>query len=262
MNIQRNQAGIAHIGMILVIVVVLIAVALVGLRVIQQSSNTDETNRTDDPSTSDAQSEATPKLQNVGLASMDSVLVTPDALREYDTMGLKGFYPFGDKLGGKTDTRLNPNFEFASLKDDTKVISAIDGVVAFIKEQSESGDTEVFIQPKEGSIWTIGYDHLTNVTVKKGDTVKAGAVIGQPAVQNNGALRFEIQINKDESGVTTHVCPSTLLDDNVKSQVLGQLTSMQQAWNTVTGLNLYDTAAQDPVGCLKKTMTVAEAEGR
>ncbi len=200
--------------------------------------------------------------QNLGLVSMDSVLVTNDALREYDSMGLKGFYPFGDKLGGKTDTRLNPNFEFSSLKPGTKVISAIDGVVGFIKTQSETGDSEVFIQPSDGSVWTLGYDHISNVTVKKGQKVKAGDVIGEPAVQGNGALRFEFQINKDEAGVTTHVCPSLKLEANVRDTVLAEITAMEQSWNTVSGMNLYDVASQNPAGCIKKTMTPAQAEGR
>lgn len=202
------------------------------------------------------------QLQNLGIASLDSVLVTTDALLEYDSMGLKGFYPFGDKLGGKLDIRLNPNFEFSSLKSGTKIVSAIDGVVGFIKTQAETGDSEVFIQPSNGSVWTLGYDHISNVTVKKGQKVKIGDVIGEPAVQGNGALRFEFQINKDEAGVTTHVCPSLKLDTDVKESVLAEIAAMEQSWNIVSGINLYDLAAQDPAGCVKKTMTVAEAEGR
>ena len=254
-----SQSGFVHVWLVLVVVTVLAVISFAGYKVLK-SNATQESNTSQ--STSKNQAEDTLALQNVGLTSMDSVLVTQDALREYDNLGLKGFYPFGDKLGGKTDTRLNPNFEFASLKEGTQVVSAIDGIVAFIKEQSGSGDSEVFIQPKEGSMWTIGYDHITNLTVKKGDTVKAGAVIGQPARQGNGALRFEFQVNKDQAGTTTHVCPSTVLAGAVKDTVLGQLTAMQQEWNTVSGRELYNVSAQNPVGCLKTTMSVNEAEGR
>lgn len=261
MKAKLNQNGLAHIGIIILIVIVLAVVGAVGFRVFQQKTSQDPTSNTS-PSGQAVKDEATIELQNFGLVSMDSVLVTNDALREYDSMGLKGFYPFGDKLGGKDDTRLNPNFEFSSLKQGTQIVSAIDGIVAFIKEQPDTGDFEVFIQPSEGSIWTVGYDHISNVVVKKGDSIKAGAVIGDPTPQGNGALRFEIQVNKDQSGTTTHVCPSTLLAADVKGETLQELTNMQQAWNTVTGRALYDVAAQNPVGCLKTTMSVNEAEGR
>jgi murein DD-endopeptidase MepM/ murein hydrolase activator NlpD len=259
MKIINNQHGFAHA--ILVLVIVVVAVGGMGFVAYKNIASKEDTSTSAVKSKS-ASNESDLALENVGLASMDSVFVTNDALREYDSMGLKGFYPFGDKLGGKTDTRLNPNFEFSSLKTGTKVISAIDGVVAFIKEQPGSGDSEVFIQPKDGSIWTVGYDHISSVAVKKGELVKAGDVIGDPAVQGNGALRFEIQINKDVDGETTHVCPSTLLDEVLKTKLLGELSAMQQSWNTVSGINLYDVASQNPIGCVKQTMTPAEAEGR
>ena len=198
-------------------------------------------------------------LQNLGLASFDSVDITKNATREYSDKGLKGFYVFGDKLSGG---RTNPNFEYASLKSNTKVISAIDGIVAFIKEQSDSKDSEVFIQPKEGSAWTVGYDHISNLVVKKGAAIKAGDVIGEPAVQNNGLLRFEIQINKDENNTTIHYCPTTLLAANLKSKWVNELIAMQNNWNSTTGLSLYNISSQDPIGCLKKTMTPSEAEGQ
>jgi hypothetical protein len=80
-------------------------------------------------------------------------------------------------------------------------------------------------------------------------------------VQNNGLIRFEVQINKDLGGETTHYCPTTLLDKDVKVEVEEQLLEMQRSWESVTGKELYDTDAQDPIGCLKTTLTPAEAEG-
>ncbi len=255
-TIKKYQSGFSIIE-IFVVLFVLGLVGFIGYTFMSQN------NKQISASKPAAQTKKTDiSLQNLGLESIDSVLVDSNALREYDSKGLKGFYVFGDKLGGKSDTRINPNFEFASLKVGTKVVSAIDGIVAFTKEQPESGDTEVFIQPKEGSIWTIGYDHIANVAVKKGDEIKAGDVIGEPAAQGNGALRFEIQINKDENGTTTHVCPSSLLDERVKGEVLHELFHMMESWESTTGLELYDTTLQNPIGCLKKTMSIDEAEGR
>jgi hypothetical protein len=203
--------------------------------------------------------EADIALQNVGLKDLTGVDYTVNATREFKTNGLKGFYIFGDKLSGG---RVNPNFEFSSLKKGTEVVAAIDGVIGFINEQADTNDYEVFLQPKDGSAWTIGYDHLVDLKVKKGDVVKAGAVLGTPAVQNNGLYRFEMQINKDVAGVTTHYCPSVLLSAGVKDGILADLGAMQTKWETTSKLELYNLESQSPVGCTKATMSVAEAEGK
>ncbi|HMS49908.1 MAG TPA: M23 family metallopeptidase [Candidatus Saccharibacteria bacterium] len=254
-----SEAGMAHV-LLVVLVVVIAAIGAVGYRVITKKEAdkpkppTSNTNNT--PGTKESADLA---LQNIGLQSFDDILYTKNAVREYASNGLKGFYVFGDKLSGG---RVNPNFEFSSIKPGSKVVSAIDGVVAFIKEQPDSKDYEVFVQLPNNTVWTIGYDHLVNLSVKKDDVVKAGTVLGEPAIQNNGLHRFEIQVNKDENGTTTHICPSTLLASAVKDKVLGDLTAMQNTWESSTGLDLYSVDAQKPVGCLKQGLTVAEAEGR
>lgn len=256
-NKNLGQAGFGHIAVLLVVVIVTV-IGFVGWTILKSNKNdTTQKQTTTQQSSEMAEAEADIVLQNIGLSSIDDIDITTQATREFKSHGLKGFYIFGDTLkGGRT----NPNFEYASLKSGTKIISATDGIVAFIKEQSDSSDSEVFIQPKEGSAWTVGYDHVVNITVKKGDTIKAGAVIGEPAVQNNGLTRFEIQINKDENGITTHYCPSVLLATSVKDKIVADLTAMQNKWESVTGLELYDVAKQSPVGCTKATMTSTEAE--
>jgi len=258
-SLKKDQSGLGHMALVLGLVVIVV-IGLAGWRVLGASNSADNSSKeTSALNSKETTKESDISLQNLGLTSFDSIDITTNAVREYSSMGLKGFYVFGDKLSGG---RLNPNFEYASLKSGTKVISAIDGIVGFIKEQPESKDSEVFIQPKEGSAWTVGYDHITNVTVKKGATIKAGDTIGEPAIQNNGLLRFEIQINKDENGSTTHLCPSNLLADSVESRWLTELTTMQEKWESTTGLDLYNISAQNPVGCLMKTLTPAQAEGR
>jgi hypothetical protein len=251
---KLDQTG-SHLLVVIIAVVVIGIIGFAGYKVSSKSEDTVT------PSSSVSSSSDELVLQNLGV-DLDNVLITRDALREYSTHGLKGFYPFGDKLGGTDDTRLNPNFEFSSLKPDTKIVSAIDGIVTFIREQTDTNDKEVFIQTKENSIWMIGYDHLNNVTVSKGDTVKAGDIIGEPAKQNNGFTRFEIQINKEDGG-TTHVCPSTLLAPSVKDSILAGLKTMQESWETTSGFDLYDLTAQNPIGCIATTtLTPAQAEGR
>lgn len=254
-----SEAGMAHV-LLLVLVVVIAAVGVVGYSVAkQQKEEKPKAPVANTNNTPAAKDNSDLTLQNVGLQSFDNILYTKNAVREYVSNGLKGFYVFGDKLSGG---RVNPNFEFSSIKPGSKVVSAIDGVVAFIKEQPNSKDYEVFVQLPNNTVWTIGYDHLVNLSVKKDDVVKAGTVLGEPAIQNNGLHRFEIQVNNDENGTTTHICPSALLASAVKDKVLGDLTAMQNTWESTTGLDLYSIDAQKPVGCLKQSLTVAEAEGR
>lgn len=265
LKIHRNQNGFSP-AIVPLVIVMLAVVGFAIFRVVGSSNEQGATKEANnEPSKSQTvqvtkEQEKDIELQNFGIATLSDVVVTKDALREFKDKGLKGFYVFGDALPGG---RQNPNFEFASLQPTTEVIAAIDGVVVNIKEQTEVGvtDNEVFIQPKEGSAWTVGYDHLVNIKVKRGDSVKAGDVLGNPAPQNNGAYRFELQINKDTAS-TTHICPSTIVAATVKEKLLGELKTMLEAWEQQTGFELYDIAAQKPIGCIQPTLTPTQAEGR
>lgn len=261
---KQNQRGFGTteviIGIAMLTVLVFVGWKAIGAINGATATNpqaTDNSNNTQAAETSENEPDL--ELQNLGLSSMDDIDITTQAVREFESQGLKGFYVFGDMLSGN---RQNPNFEYASLKADTKVVSAIDGVVGFIREQPDTNDYEVFIQPKNDSKWTIGYDHIKNVKVEKDATIKAGDVIGEPAMQNNGLLRFEMQVNKDENGTTTHICPTTLLAGSVKQKYINELTSMQDKWESVTGFELYHVAAQNPVGCINQTLSPEQAEGR
>ena len=224
----------------------------------QMTSNQNRQNQSGEPNRTDA---TEVKLQNLGLSSFDDILYDKFAVAEYASQGRKGFYVFGDPLPGG---RINPNFEYSSVKKDAKIVAAIDGVIVHINEQHENGqdDFEVFLQTSEKSIWMIGYDHLINLAVKQGDRVKVGDVLGNPGVQNNGLARFEIQVNK-ETGTSEHICPTTLLADSVKDATLNNLKTVMNSWEEKTGLELYNPSEQNPIGCRgKTTLTPAEAEGR
>ncbi len=210
---------------------------------------------------SDDKTEAEPKIFNLGISSMEDMDITSNATRDFEKNGHKGFYIFGDELPG-TPIRHNPNFEFASVKEGVELISAINGIVGFVEEQQESGDYEVFLMSEENSPWVISYDHVSELKVKKGDKVKVGDVLGYPARQNNGLLRYEFQINKDDGSKDgIHVCPVNLLDSSVKQTWIDGLSKSQNEWEEVTKLELYNQSNQDPAGCLYKEMTPGFAQG-
>ncbi len=264
-RLSLDQSGFGHLAIILVIVVIA-GVGLAGWYVMSQNSDTKNSgsqnnqNSSQNPAQAESADEKDIELQNLGVASItDAIAIDTNATRDFNSRGLKGYYNFGNKLSGN---RLNPNFEFASVKPGTPIIAAIDGFIGFTRQQADTNDYEVFLQPKEGSKWTIGYDHLVNITVKQGDKVKAGDKLGEAAKQNNGLLRFEFQVNKDENRKTTHLCPTPLLSSAAKDKVISELTSMQNAWEQKTGLELYDVSAQNPVGCLLPSMSPEQAQGQ
>lgn len=161
---------------------------------------------------------------------------------------------FGQPLPKDVPTP-NPNFEFAGLDTPITLISAIDGIVAFIQEQPQTKDNEVFLQTKDKSIWVIGYDHVTDLQVTKGQKIKVGDVIGKAAVQNNGVYRYELQINKEVNGVTTYHCPTDLLSEDTKSTTIAAMEQMVSDWNTFMGQKVYGTYT---TSCTKPMLTMAE----
>ena len=267
---KKHKQGFSHL-LILVAIVVLGIVGFAGWRVMTRDDNADTESKASEQASNSAENESKSgvtdeeqlNLKNLGIETFDDMIVSTDALREYDTMGLKGLYVFGDALSGN---RLNPNIEYASMKKDAKIIAAVDGEIVFIREQEDSGDSEVFLQTSEDSVWMIGYDHLVGVQVKKGDKVKAGDWLGSPAVQGNGLYRFEFQVNKRDSsgGEDTHYCPFQLLDETESASIKQSFRQLLSNWESTTGKNdLYDEdALGDRVGCYQETLTLAQAEGR
>ena len=200
-------------------------------------------------------------IYNFGLLSLDDSTVISDALRDFDSQGLKGFYVFGDKLPGE---RLNPNFEFASVKADADIVSAIDGEVVFIKTQDDGKDNEVFLQTSVDSEWITGYDHIVDVKVKQGDKVKVGDVIGKPAVQGNGLYRFEFQVNKKVGkNEDIHYCPTLLLHESVIDSTISDLKAHISSWEELDNRVLYsDFSENNKTGCYFDTLTPEQTNGQ
>lgn len=189
------------------------------------------------------------------------IVFTKDTLREQDGLSTP-IVLFGQKLPKSPGQpqRINPNFEFRSLNSPIDIISAIDGVVVFIKEQPEANDYELFLSTFEGSNWVIGYDHVTDLKVKKGDKVKVGQRLGKAALERDRYYRYELQINHEQpNDMTTMTCPTTLLDKSVKDKYSKQFKQLETDWKKWYGK---DTFVQNQGGCVKETMTVKESEGR
>ena len=136
----------------------------------------------------------------------------------------------------------------------TKVMSLVDGVV-FNVPKLYSNDYSVQVYDGKDATWVYETEHVINVTVTKGDRVKAGQVIGEVSDYSahgyNGQGLFEIGVLK--GGQTPkHYCPFSYLDDSIKDATFKQLASLMKSWEEYRGdSSLYpDESAYPILGCL------------
>jgi len=70
-------------------------------------------------------------------------------------------------------------------------------------------DRAITLVPSDASVWSVIYDHVSNVRVSIGQTVSAGAQLGTVGVLNNGRGRTELQVNRFDPAPTLSYCPQT-----------------------------------------------------
>ncbi len=110
--------------------------------------------------------------------------------------------PVAGKIS-RTYNTANPNGVGFAVPAGTPVKAAASGEVALISEELGGLGTIVLIRHKDDLMTT--YSTLSGVTVKKGDQVKAGQVIGTVAARDRPELQFDVFRG------TTSVDPSTYL---------------------------------------------------
>jgi hypothetical protein len=116
------------------------------------------------------------------------------------------FFVFGATLPSGVQ---NPTYEIETADQTTRVFAASAGKVVAITNSSNGIDRSVTIVPNDQSVWSIIYDHVSNVRVSVGQTVAAGAELGTVGILNNGRGRTELQVNRFDPAPTTSYCPQT-----------------------------------------------------
>lgn len=164
-----------------------------------------------------------PVLYNFGidLASLPSRLPS----------GNRSFLPFGAQVDNHDGTfqRL-PHFTyFASLR--TPIIAAFSGYVKDIALNPDAPDYYLWLVNPHTPAWILEYDHLQQPTVKKGDQVYVGQVLGyvppwgDPELDKLGYGMTEFMLIK-RSIFSNHqlgYCPTLFIATQVKDQLLSQL---------------------------------------
>lgn len=136
----------------------------------------------------------------------------------------------------------------------TKVMSLVDGVV-FDVPKLYSNDYSVQVYDGKNATWIYETEHVINVLVKKGDTVKAGQVIAEVSDYSahgyDGMGLFEIGLLKG-GNPPQHFCPFSYLDDSIKADTFAKLSALMKSWEEYRGdTTLYPEESTYPVlGCL------------
>ncbi len=97
----------------------------------------------------------------------------------------------------------SPNGVGFSVPAGTPVNAAGDGEVALISEELGGQGTIVLIRHRDDLMTT--YSTLSNVTVNKGDTVRAGQPIGSVAPRDNPELQFDVFRGTTAVDPTTYI---------------------------------------------------------
>lgn len=257
---KLNQSGAAHL--ILVIVIVLAAVGGFAYWRISQIQN-----ESSDDTSASTPSDSSARIKHLGidLDYYDSATQTAGDIKFIKLPTSEGgvdsvFWEYG-RMGEASSAgpaRRNPQPTFIAPLG-TKVHALVDGTVVNVPKLY-SGDYSVHVQPK-GSDLIFETEHVINVKVKKGDTVKAGDVVAEVSDYDShnldGLGLFEIGILKG-GNPPKHVCTFDYLDDSIKAETLKKITALEDAWEDFIGNpDFYNQAAEPTPGCI----TQDEIEG-
>lgn len=135
----------------------------------------------------------------------------------------------------------------------TPVRSLVDGVVANIPTLWSNDYSIQVTADGRMQKWVYETEHVINPTVKVGDKVVAGQIVGEVSDFNHGAPDGfgTVEIGILKGGKTAqHVCPFNYLDPSIKKEVLAKITALYASWENFRGdTTLYEETTGVP-GCL------------
>ncbi|MBI4080536.1 MAG: M23 family metallopeptidase [Candidatus Levybacteria bacterium] len=143
----------------------------------------------------------------------------------------------------------------------TPVRSLVDGIVANIPTLW-SGDYSIQVTTNgQMQKWVYETEHIIHPTVKVGDKVTAGQIVGEVSDFNHGAPpgfgTVEIGILKG-GNPPQHVCPFAYLDPSIKADILAKINAFYKSWEDYRGdTTIYNEEMTEIPGCL----TLSPIEG-
>lgn len=258
MNIKNkhSQSGFSVVEAIIIILVIA-ALAAVGFFVFSKNKDSNEQVNSSNAEQVAQKSEAKIKHLGVNLGTYDPATNKAgdfEFTKEQMAFNMLFFeYGFEVPANSAGPAKKNPQPTFI-LPLGSKVHSLVDGTVSDVPKLY-SNDYSVMVQG-EGSDLIFETEHVINVTVKKGDKVKAGDVIAEVSdydAKNYAGLGLvEIGILK-AGNPPSHVCPFDYLDESIKDETLKNITALQKAWEEYRGdTTIYDESKVVIPGCLTR----------
>ncbi|MCA9334061.1 peptidoglycan DD-metalloendopeptidase family protein [Candidatus Saccharibacteria bacterium] len=252
---KKNQSGFAHIFIVLIIIVVIGIIGLVFWRVTsnKQSSSVPGEVTVDTPKIKDLGINLDYYNEATGMAGDIAFIKLPAVPGGIEAPFLEyGRYTPESSAG---PARLNPQPTFLAPLG-TKVRSLVDGKVVNVSKLY-SGDYAIHVQP-EGSDIIFDLEHVINVKVKVGDTVRAGQEVAEVSdydSRNIGGLGlYEIGVFFP-GDPPKHACTFDYLDDSIKAETLKKLSALQDSWEQFIGnTSIYDQAAAPIPGCATRDL--------
>lgn len=258
---KQNQKGFAHLAIVLVIVVIAI-IAGVGFMVYGKDKASEPVTVNTAVEVAE-KSEAKIKHLGVEFGEYDASTnmagdfkFTKAQLSSGEGMQML-FMEYGHVIPGNSasggSSKGNPQPTYV-LPLGTKVKAIVDGKVYDVPKLY-SNDYSVQIEVP-GTDMIFEMEHVINVKVKKGDTVKAGDVIAEvsdyDARNFDGQGLVEIGILKP-GNPPSHICPFDYLDDSIKQDSFKKINSLKKAWETYRGdQSIYDEAKAIVPGCVSR----------
>lgn len=138
----------------------------------------------------------------------------------------------------------------------TQVTAVSNGKVRDIYEIDGVDDVLIMVTPDDADLWTIGYEHVSNIQVSVGDQLTLGDYIADFSPQNDQvwdtAAKTALMIfydngERDEPNLT--ICPFDVIDASAKEQIQIDIQAHIDAWEAARSANTFDQDAWESFGC-------------
>ncbi len=260
MSKNKSQSGFAILEAIIILIII-VAIGAVGYFVFAKNKKTEQS--LTGSNSAQVAEKSSAKIKHLGINLED---YDPSTDKAGDLLFTKQkfssniqmiFMPYGYVISGEnTSTGVskgNPQPTFIAPLG-TKVHAIVDGKV-FDVPTLWSKDFSVQIQP-EGSDLIFEMEHVINVKIKKGDTVKAGDVIAEVSDYDahNYAGQGLVEFGVLKGGnPPSHLCLFDYLDDSIKEDTFSKITALMKSWEDYRGdSTIYDESKVVVPGCYSR----------